>query len=155
MKALVVYDSFFGNTEKVAHAIAAGLGGPPDVEVHRVSEVRTEQLSGLSWLIVGSPTRGFKPSPLIQTFLSNIPADALRGTKVAAFDTRISLQKMPWFLRPIARRAGYADKHIVAALTKKGGELAVPGEGFFVEDSEGPLADGEVERATEWARLLL
>jgi flavodoxin len=155
MKALVIYDSFFGNTEKVAQAIAAALGGPPDVEVHRVSEVRMEQLSGLSWLIVGSPTRGFKPSPLIQTFLSNIPADALGSTRVAAFDTRIPLQSMPWFLRPIAKRAGYADKHIIAALTKKGGELAVPGEGFFVKDSEGPLLEGELERATEWARRLL
>lgn len=154
MKALVVYDSFFGNTEKVAQAVGAALGGPPDVEVHRVSEVKPEQVSGFSCLIVASPTRGFRASPLIQTFLNDIPADALRGVKVAAFDTRIALEEMPWFLRFIAKRAGYADKSIVAALTKKGGELVVPGEGFFVKESEGPLVEGELERAAEWARRL-
>jgi len=47
MKTLVVYDSFFGNTEKIAQAIGAALGLPPDVEVVRVSAVKPEQLAGL------------------------------------------------------------------------------------------------------------
>jgi flavodoxin I len=154
MKALIVYDSFFGNTEKIAQAIGAALGAPPDVEVRRVSEVRMEQLTGLQWLIVGSPTRGFRASPLTQTFLTNIPAGALRGAKVAAFDTRSPMAKFPGFLRPIARRAGYAAEKIVAGLAKKGGDLAAPSEGFFVQDTKGPLVEGELERAAEWARRL-
>jgi flavodoxin len=154
MKTLIVYDSFFGNTEKIAQAIGQALGSPPDVQVVRVSVCIPEQLSDLQWLIVGSPTRGFQPSPLIKNFLATIPAGALRGVKVTAFDTRSPLEKFPGFLRFLQKRAGWADKHIVAALTKKGGELAAPPEGFFVQDSEGPLVEGELERAGEWARRL-
>jgi flavodoxin len=155
MKALVIYDSFFGNTEKIAQAIGQALGSPPDVRVMRVTACVPGQLNDLNLLVVGSPTRGFNASPLIQNFLASIPAGALRGVKVAAFDTRIPLEKIPAFLRFIQKRVGWADKHIIAALTKKGGELAAPGEGLFVLDSEGPLMEGELERAAEWARKLL
>lgn len=155
VRALVVYDSFFGNTEKVAQAIGAALGSPPEVQVVRVTACVPGQLSDVQLLIVGSPTRGFRPSPLIQAFLTSIPAGGLRGVKVAAFDTRIPLEKMPWFLRLIVKRVGYADRHIVAALTQKGGELAGPSEGFLVGESEGPLLEGELQRAAEWARRLL
>ncbi|MFC1983163.1 hypothetical protein ACFLV5_05230 [Chloroflexota bacterium] len=37
---------------------------------------------------------------------------------------------------------------------KKGGNLVVPEEGFFVKDKEGPLVDGEIERAARWARSM-
>ena len=154
MKVLIVYDSFFGNTEKIAQAIGSALGGPPDVEVLRVGAVKPEQLSALSWLIVGSPTRAFNASPLIKAFLAGIPANTLRGVKVAAFDTRIPESKMPGFLRFLVNLFGYADKRIVAGLTKKGAELAAPSGWFYVLASEGPLMDGELERAFEWARGL-
>ncbi|MBN1220353.1 MAG: hypothetical protein JXM69_15605 [Anaerolineae bacterium] len=50
---------------------------------------------------------------------------------------------------------GYAAKPISDRLKKKGGELAVPPEGFYVEETEGPLLEGEFERATDWARQIL
>ncbi|MBU1879976.1 MAG: nitric oxide synthase, partial [Chloroflexi bacterium] len=69
MKALVVYDSFFGNTEKIAQAIGAALEPQMDVEVRRVGDVRPDQLTGLTLLIGGSPTRGFRPSPATSKLL--------------------------------------------------------------------------------------
>ena len=63
MKKLVVYDSVFGNTEQVARAIGQALKG--QVEVLAVSQVKQEHLSGLGLLLVGSPTRGFRPTPAI------------------------------------------------------------------------------------------
>jgi len=66
MKALVVYDSFFGNTEKIAQTIGNALGAPADVEVLRVGNVKPEQLTGLGLLVVGSPTRAFRPTPAIR-----------------------------------------------------------------------------------------
>jgi flavodoxin len=155
MKALIVYDSFFGNTEKIAQAIGQALGSPPDVEVVRVSAVKPEQLTGLQLLIVGSPTRGFNPSPATTEWLRGIPAQGLQGVKVVAFDTRSPMAQFPGCLRPFAKRYGYAAEDIAKALGDKGGELAAPGEGFFVKDSEGPLQEGELERAAEWARRLL
>lgn len=59
MKALVVYDTFFGNTEQVARAIAVGLGA----EAVKVDSFTPGQLAGLALLVVGSPTRGFRSSP--------------------------------------------------------------------------------------------
>jgi flavodoxin I len=146
VKALVVYDSFFGNTEQIARAIGVSLGAPAEVSVVKVCDVRPEQLSGLTHLIVGSPTRGFRPTPAIVEFLKGIPAGSLKGVKVAAFDTSIPKKDMPFFIR----LGGYAAKPIAEALEEKGGELVLPPEAFYVKGEKGPLKDGEVERAGCW-----
>ncbi|GAH67112.1 unnamed protein product, partial [marine sediment metagenome] len=57
MKTLIVYDSIFGNTEKIALAIGNSLSSKGNVETYRVSAIKLEQLIGLDLLIVGSPTR--------------------------------------------------------------------------------------------------
>ena len=69
MKALVVYDSFFGNTEKVAQAMGDALASQAQVQTLRVGDVRPEHVTGLDLLIVGSPTRAFSPSPAIKNWL--------------------------------------------------------------------------------------
>jgi len=154
MRVLIIYESFFGNTEKVAQAMGEALGSPPEVEVVRVGAVKPQQLAGLQWLIVGCPTRGFRASPGTAAWLRGIPPRGLRGVKVAAFDTRSPLEQFPGCLRPFARR-GYAAPQVAARLKDKGGELVTSAEGFFVTGTEGPLAEGEVERAAEWARRLV
>ncbi len=154
MKALIVYDSFYGNTEQVAQAIGKAVGSPEEVQVVRVSSVQPGQLSGLNLLIVGSPTRGFRPSPLTSQWLGSIPANALQGVKVAAFDTRIPWDVMPGVLRGMAKVFGFASNPISNKLQKKGGTVAAAPEGFFVKDSKGPLAEGELERAANWAKQL-
>ena len=155
MKALVVYDSVFGNTERVARAIGNALGGPEDVETLSVSNVMPEQLTGLRLLIVGSPTRGFRPTPAISNLLKSVPKDGLRGVKVAAFDTRLTVKAIEssiFILRILVNIFGYAAKPIADRLEKKGGELVLPPEGFFVQGTEGPLIEGELERAAGWAK---
>ncbi len=156
MKALVIYDSYFGNTERIAQAIGNALGSPEDVEILRVSNVKPEQLTGLELLIVGSPTRGFRPTPAITNLLRSILTNGLSGVKVAAFDTRISIADMgPAILRFLAGLFGSAAKPISDRLKKKGGELTIPPEGFLVEGAEGPLKEGELERAADWARQVM
>jgi flavodoxin I len=149
MKVLVVYDSFFGNTEQVARAIAASLDPATEVSVVKVSDVRLAQVAGLSHLIVGSPTRGFRPTPAIVEFVKSIPAGGLNGVKVAAFDTSIPKKDMPFFIR----LGGYAAKPISEALKEKGGELVLPPEAFYVKGERGPLKDGELQRAGAWFKL--
>jgi len=155
MKALVIYDSFFGNTEKIAQAIGQAHGARGEIQVLRVSNAKPEDLAGVNLLIVGSPTRAFRPTPAISNFLDGIPAGGLRGVKVAAFDTGIPAQDAPSILRFFIKLFGYAAKPIADKLTKKGGELAVPPEGFFVKGSQGPLQEGELERAANWAKRIL
>ena len=157
MKTLIIYDSVFGNTEQIAQAIGNTLDSQEDVSILRVNDVKLEQLTGLKLLIVGSPTRGFKPTKAITNFLKRIPKNGLKGVKVAAFDTRFTMSTieesrvLPFFVRLF----GYAAKPISDRLKKKGGELIIPPEGFFVEGVEGPLKEGELERAAEWAKQII
>lgn len=151
MKVLVVFDSVFGNTQKVAAAIGEGIGEHADVEVCEASAFSQEKLQGLGFLIVGSPTRGFRPTPLIANLLKNLPGNSLQGLKVAAFDTRVLLSDIKSApLRIIVKTGGYAAKPISKMLTEKGGNLILPPEGFFVAGDQGPLKDGELERAAGW-----
>ncbi|MCR4401639.1 MAG: flavodoxin family protein [Firmicutes bacterium] len=155
-RTLIVFDSVFGNTEQVARAMGKAIGSPADTETLRASEVRPEHLNGLRLLIVGSPTRAFRPTKPVTDFLDSIPPGGLKGVKVAAFDTRISAADVrSRFLNVMVRLFGYAAKPIADRLEKKGGALAAPPEGFFVKDSEGPLKDGELERAAAWAKSLV
>ena len=156
MKVLVIYDSFFGNTEQIAQAIGDNLGSAEDVKIVRVSEVKPEQISGLEFLIVGSPTRAFRATPAITNLIKGISKNGLKGIKVAAFDTRISINDINSSIgRFFINLFGYAAKPMSDKLRKKGGELIIPPEGFFVEGTEGPLKEGELKRAADWAKQIL
>ncbi|NCC34285.1 MAG: flavodoxin family protein [Chloroflexia bacterium] len=148
---LVIYDSAFGNTERIAQAIAAALA-PQAIPVN---QAEVSQLRGLDLLVVGSPTRGFRPTEGIARLLNGLPKKHLIGTRVAAFDTRIVLETIDSkALRFIVDKGGYAANTLAKALEKKGGGLATPAEGFFVTGEQGPLKDGELERAAAWAGRL-
>ena len=157
LKALVVYDSEFGNTEKIGLAIRDALAAQMDVEALRVDTVRPEQLADVNLLIVGSPTQRFSPTPATTQFLKSIPARALEGVRVAAFDTRFTEQEIDKIriLAFFVGIFGYAAKPIADLLVRKGGELVVAPEGFYVADTQGPLLEGELERAEEWTRRIL
>ena len=156
MKVLIIYDSVFGNTEQVAQAMGNALGSQAEVNILRVGDVKPEHLTGLDVLIVGSPTRAFSPTPETKKLLGSIPQHGLKGIKVAAFDTRIALSDVDSRILPVFVKVfGYAAKPIADRLTKKGGDLIISPEGFFVKGSEGPLKDGELERATDWAKQII
>jgi flavodoxin len=107
-------------------------------------------------LVVGSPTQQFRPTVGMRDFLNKIPKNGLQGIKVAAFDTRLTMQEieksppLPFFVRIF----GYAAERIAKKLENKGGKLVFPAEGFYVEGMKGPLVNGEVERAEKWAEHL-
>ncbi len=154
MKIMIIFDSVFGNTEKIAKSLGSSLGAE-EVKVIRVNDVKSDQLTGVQLLVVGSPTRGFRPTKPITSFLRNIPNDSLKGVKVAAFDTRITIdEKVPLILRFLSNIFGYAAKPIAEKLVEKGGELIVPPEGFIVKGSEGPLKESELERAVAWVKQI-
>jgi len=155
MKRLVVFDSFFGNTEKIAQAIGSALGA----KALRVADVKQEDLVDLDLLVVGSPTRAFRPTPTIVALLNSIPANGLKGVKATAFDTRIdpSSIKKPFlrvFLNILVSIFGYAACPLSKLLENKGANIVSQPEGFMVDDTEGPLQKGELERAKEWAAVI-
>lgn len=153
MKTLVIYDSQYGNTEKVAQAITAELSSTQDVTIVRAGEAESKELTGIELLIAGAPTQRFRPTPAMNNFLNGIPKGGLNGVKVAAFDTRFKLEDIDnRVLLFFVKIFGYAAESISKQLQSKGGIQVIDPQGLGVLDIEGPLKDGEMERATSWAK---
>jgi len=138
MKTLVIYDSVFGNTKKIAEEIAKEI----KAEIMNVSEANPAELKNYELVIVGSPIQGWKPLVPTINFLTNLPKGSLSGVKAAAFDTRVNL-----FIH------GDAVKKIAAGLAAAGAEV-IGTEFFYVKGSEGPIREGELVRAVAWAQQL-
>jgi flavodoxin len=151
MKALIVYDSVYGHTEKIAQTIGTALTNEYDVEVVKANKVRVNQLPSINLLIIGSPTHGGRFTEAIQNFLNDISELILENIKTAAFDTRTSSSGIVGVLE---RKFGHAAVRIVNVLKKQGRILAAEPEGFIVKGRKGPLKEGELERAKNWALKL-
>jgi len=141
MKAIVLFDSGFGNTKQIAEAISKELGvGSKAV---KVSDFNIAELSEIELFVVGSPIIGWKPSEKMGVFLSELKEYVLKGKKAASFDTRVRL-----FIH------GDAASKISQALMNAGAEIIAPSEFFYVSGKEGPLLDGEIEKAKKWAKSI-
>jgi len=163
MKALVVYESMFGNTEQIARVVAAGLGESVDVQVVEVAEAAAEPGPDVALIVAGGPTHAFSMSR------ENTRADAIskgahegeRGyglrewmsalpsgqdtEKMATFDTKIKIMR---------HLPGSAAKSAAKAAHRHGYESVARAESFYVDDVDGPLLDGETDRARAWGRQL-
>lgn len=144
MKTLVICDSVYGNTERVARAIGNAIEG--DVEVVRPGELVPSAWKTLDLLIIGSPTHGGRPTQPIQDLLYAIPEPVLKVVNLATFDTRITMKLVGVF--------GYAATRMASSLANRGGNVVTSAEGFFVKGRGGPLKDGELERANSWAKAV-
>jgi len=162
MKELVVYESMFGNTRQIAEAIAAGLAESADVAAIEVSDTTAEAAEAADLLVAGGPTHAFsmsRPSTRsdavnrgasegrdgigLREWLDALPAR--HGPMLATFDTRVA--KMRHWPGSAAKAAAKVGRH-------DGYELAAPPMSFYVDDVDGPLLDGELDRATTWGRQL-
>jgi flavodoxin I len=143
MKTLIVFDSIHGNTAKIAAAVGEVIG--EDVHVVPVSTVTFADLKSVDLFIIGSPTHGGRPTQSVQGFLKGlqVPDGEMRA---AVFDTRMPAK---W-----VRIFGYAAQRMAGTLRAKGWVVVEPVEGFFVKGREGPLQDGELQRAAAWAKAI-
>jgi flavodoxin len=162
MKALVVYESMFGNSEKVARAIAEGLEGFGEVTIRDVATAVAGAIPhGVDLLVVGGPTHAFSMSRLstredairqgagqglasrgLREWLEAVATD-LKGLPFATFDTRVSR---------VRRLPGSAARSAARQLRRRRGRMVAPPESFFVNDVSGPLDVDEVDRARAWGR---
>lgn len=154
MKVFVVYDSVYGNTQKIAEAMIEGIGGERDTTIAKAPQASTADLEGIDLLIVGAPTHGGTFTEPVKSFLGSIPANALKGIKAAAFDTSFTVESQGAFVRFLMKTLGFAAPKIAKALSSKGAEV-LTSEIFYVVDTEGPLKEGELERAGKWAAALV
>jgi flavodoxin len=153
MNALLLFDTVYGNTEKIAQAIAEGLQPAVHVRFTRADQIARLDAEGNDLLIVGGPTHRQRMSKTLRTVLEATPHGTLKGVKVAAFDTRYRMSA--WL-------SGSAARDIAGYLRKLGGQLVAPPESFFMERDVPPrgekrrhqmeqLEPGELERTAQWA----
>ena len=160
MRALVVYESMFGNTAALARAVADGLGDTFEVTLADVHD--SPPASDADLLVVGAPTHAFGMSrPATRTdaakqgevrtgaqevgireYLERSPQ--LAGLPVAAFDTKVKMRFLP----------GSAAREALRRLRGLGGRPVLPAENFRVAGTTGPLLDGELDRARRWAQAV-
>jgi len=157
MRALVVYESLWGNTEQVARSIAAGLARLGSVDI-MTADAAPDTIDGYDFLAVGGPTHAFsmtrastraeaittrhaplEPTRGIREWLGELarPATAIPAI---AFDTRVDKPRLP----------GSAAKSAKHELRSLGFDASVKQESFRVHGYEGPLLDGELDRARAW-----
>ena len=164
-RAVVVYESVFGDAEKIARAVAEGLSGHLDVDVVAAREAPRRLDSDVRLLVVGGPNHAMgMPRPAtrqgaVKDYGAEIAdtttglhewldaAQAAGPVAGAAFDTRMDHPKL-------VTRMDHASRTEEKLLRGLGATLAVPAEHFTVVDAKGPLADGEVARARLWGRTL-
>ena len=158
MKTVVVHESWFGNTRRLAETIAERLAREGEVDLLTVDDP-PPQLVDVDLLVVGAPTHVHGLSSAtsrkgaidqrkqpgeagigVRGWLRALPEGG--GRRTAVFDTRVE--------KPVLL-VGSAARGVAKRLERRGFELVVPPESFFVLDSPGPLKDGEVERAAVWA----
>ncbi|HET6667830.1 MAG TPA: flavodoxin/nitric oxide synthase [Intrasporangium sp.] len=157
MHAVIVVESSFGNSRAVASEVAKGLG---DAEVLDVAEAPSVFADDVALVVLGGPTHAFgmsRPGTRedavrqggvsqglgLREFLQGLePGQDLR---FAVFDTRVA---------KVRHLPGSAARGAAKALRRKGYRLAADPESFYVLDVQGPLLDGEQERAQSWGERL-
>lgn len=145
MQTLVVYDSKFGNTTKIAQAMADAVKPRSGVRLVALEPLLPQDLSTVDLLIVGGPTQSHGLSPTMRQFTDGLTLQSANGVMAAAFDTRY---RMPILF------SGSAAKAIARKLRAKGLRL-LANESFFVTRSRTPeLEPGELTRAADWAKKL-
>ncbi len=148
-KALIVYHSLFGNTEKLANALTAGLqGGGCVAETVKADAVDLRSLSDVDLLCVGTPVHAFNISKPVKGFLEILSSqEGLSGKKAFAFDTKMK-----------SRFAGTAGGKIEKKLKQLGLEIVKPAKSAVVKGREGPLEEGAEETfkqiGAELARMM-
>ena len=160
MRALVVFESMFGNTQVVAEAVADGLAGRMQVDAVEVGDAPTELGDDVALLVVGGPTHAFgmsRPSTRqdaatqataglvsagigLREWLADLHGPA--GVAAAAFDTKVSRPRLP----------GSAARAAEKRLRRLGFRVVAPAASFYVEGTRGPLLEGERERARRWGQ---
>jgi hypothetical protein len=164
-RALVVFESMFGNTEQVAHAVAESLeAGGVTTHVVEVTAAPTALPPSVDLLVLGAPTHAFslsRPKTRIEAvrqgadlskapiglreWLEDAHPSGDRPVHVAVYDTRASkVRRLPAAAGPSAARLARRRK-----FTRVDRPIS-----FLVDDIQGPLVEGEIERAAAWGRAL-
>jgi len=138
-KTVVIYDSKFGNTEKIAMALSEGMKREGlEVDCVRIDNVVLNKLAEYDILAIGASTQAFGISQPMKEFLKKLESVNLRDKKAFAFDTKMK-----------SRFAGSAAKGIEKQLKKLNMTIIKPYASAIVKGAEGPLEEDAEEKFTQ------
>ena len=146
MWVYVVIASPCGVTDSVARAVARAVDWSYENHARPANEVDPGEIRTPSVVFLGGPTHRREMGESLRNFLDHMPDRMISQCLFAAFDTRFHDS-------PIV--TGSSARHIQRAVESRGGRNLVPGESFFVIRRDGPLREGEVERARMWASAVI
>ncbi|MFF9915571.1 flavodoxin domain-containing protein [Streptomyces sp. NPDC013457] len=178
MRAVIVYESLFGNTREIADAIGEGVKQAhpdADVECLAVDDALPGRVGPTDLLVVGGPThmRGMTTGTSRKMGLKSEESEAKKEQRTfTPLPDAAGPGVRDWFhdtlpkahtgthaaaafdTRADMRLAGGAARGIARRLRGHGYELVAEPEGFVIEDTEGPLRAGERDRARAWGAAL-
>jgi len=142
----VVIASPCGVTDTVARAVARAVDWSYEHSARSACDVDPVEIRTPSVVFLGGPTHRREMGESLRSFVDRMPDRLIAQCLFAAFDTRFHDS-------PIV--TGSSARHIQRAVEARGGRNLVPGESFFVIRRDGPLREGEVERARVWASSVI
>lgn len=153
MTSLIVYFSKFGNTRRLAEAMAEPLGRSGAVRVVPIDQLGPTDFDDIDLVVMGTPTHAFSLPQVVAAILKTLPSGILAGKSVAAFDTTVK----PWPFRRLR-----ASPKLLRHLTRLGGKPVAQPQTVFVQTSNPQktgqidlLLEGELDHARKWAVDLL
>lgn len=147
MRGAVIYDTSYGNTKIIAETIAETLKeSGMEADLLHVKDVRRLNAKDYDFLVVGSPTRFGTMSLAVRGFLGRLKAEEWMKKSFAAFDTENP--------ENIEKKQGSAGEKIAERLKERKMTQLSPVLKAVVLGQKGPLVEGEIERAKEYAKAL-
>jgi len=151
MKSLVVYDSYFGNTELVAKTIHETLKNQGTSKLIHVSEASDLDIEDFDLVVVGSPTRYYKPTKPIVQFVREAKSYDIQ---IALFDTRMDAEDH-WILGPAERILGFAADTMATIVDMGRAQMDVEPLGVYVKTTQGPIGKRSLRDVETWTNLVI
>ena len=147
MKVLIVYESKYGNTKKVAELIAEGVKTSEDIQIsiENVNDIDLTKGEIYDLLLIGSPNHMGGPTKSIKKFITALSKAPLKGNSVAVFDTYMK------------KDIGKAAKNMEQLISKKLLDLKIlsPGLSIKVGGMKGPIVEEELQKCNEFGETLI
>jgi len=137
-RAIIIFDTNFGNTERIGKSISAGLQrAGVKVDIVSTREALPGPLQTYDLIVIGAPTQKFTASEPMKEFIGRLEKreGGLEGKSFFAFDT-----KLP------SRFSGSAAKYIESRLEKMGLRAAAQRSSAIGRGSTFKLDEGEEVR---------
>jgi len=147
LRVVVCYESKYGNTERLAEAIAAEMraAGGMEVTVTAMKGVDVDDIANHDMILVGGPTHFGGPTRRVTKFIDALAQRNMNGKSVAVFDTYLG--------EDFEKSVKKMEEQVRA--TAPGLKLLAPGLSIRVEDIKGPIVEGELLKCKDFVKQLV